>query len=403
VKKIPFLSFLIGLAICSSTVLTFSQTINNQTLTSWTKIDQHALAAPKKVQDDLPKLYEYLIQNCKTPTEKVRSFYTWIVHNIEYDRKALDLKSARINRDLGGILQRKKAVCVGYSQLLEALCDKANIPNEIISGYTRIEGEPLQLEAPDHTWNAVFLNGQWQLLEPTWASNYAQHGDKKIQKRKEDFFLTKPLHFLREHLPNDPIWQLTDCPISLDDFRQNVVNDKNWSSDSTQCINYRDSIYAFRQMNVPNKKIHLAKAAYQYNPSKANGKELGNTYMDHFLVLSEKEDNLQEEKDVNALLDIQSKMFELAEKAQTFDQLFDWQKDYLARTHLNHAVALYQQLDELEDVKDREAQLKKMRHHFIQCQKLFREIKPHFFTEHAIQQCDEYLEFVTEALENLVK
>jgi len=378
-----------------------SQTPDNQTLADWTSIDKHALAAPKNIQDDLPKLYEYLIQPCETPIEKVRSFYIWIVHNIEYDQKALDLKRARINKNLGGILQRKKAVCVGYSQLLEALCNKANIPNEIISGYTRIEGEPLQLEAPDHTWNAIFLNGQWHLLEPTWASAYAQHKDQNVQKIKEDFFLTKPLHFLKKHLPNDPIWQLTDCPISLDDFRQNAVSHENWSSDSTQCINYRDSIYAFRQMKIGDKKIHLAKAAYNYNPTTMNGKELSTVYMDYFIALSDEEGKLQKEEDVSALLYIQLKMFEVAEKAQQFNQLFDWQKDYLARTHLNHAVALYQQLDSLDKIEKRKIQLKKMRHHFVQCQKLFRAIKPNFLTAHAIEQCDEYLAFVTEALESM--
>ncbi|MEL6925559.1 MAG: transglutaminase domain-containing protein, partial [Bacteroidota bacterium] len=186
----------------------------------WSHIDRHALAAPKSIQQNLHQLHDYLVIPCKTPTEKLRSFYIWIIHNISYDKRALDLKTARINRNLGAILQRRKAICMGYSQLLEAFCNKAGIPNEIISGYVRIEDTPLQLERPDHTWNAVLLGGQWRLVEPTWAANYAQHAQKKVRAEHEQFFLSAPDDFLVNHLPQFPIWQLSDCPIGIEDFRQ---------------------------------------------------------------------------------------------------------------------------------------------------------------------------------------
>ena len=129
--------------------------------------DEELLAHIHKMEDatatDVKKLGKYLIQPSNNEKQRFRSIYLWLIHQIDYDLKAL--KNRRINRSNDDILRRKKAICWGYATLLKALCKEANIKVEIISGYvkTDLEKAPF-LKYPNHAWNAVQLEGQWYLV-----------------------------------------------------------------------------------------------------------------------------------------------------------------------------------------------------------------------------------------------
>ena len=361
----------------------------------WTAIDQYAQKAPKKLNQDLNALHDYLASPYESPAQKVRSFYSWLIKNIGYDHKALKLKHSRINKNHLDVLNRKKAVCFGYSQLFKALCDQSLIPNEIITGYVRIGSDSLQLEVPDHTWNAVLIADEWKLIDPTWAAAHFQSNNTITDK---NYFFISPPEFLNDHLPEVPMWQLLDCPISLDDFRQMALLDL---PSTAPCYNFADSILAFRQMPINDQLYYLAKSRYQFNPTTINGKHLGQAYMDIFISLSDKENQLQSTTDVNKLLVLHQKMFELSKKAQALMELFDWQKDYLARTHLNHAVALSKTLNQLNSASAQKRQLENMQYHLQQCESLFATIKATMFTQQALEQCKEYLHFTKVTLEEM--
>ena len=57
-----------------------------------------------------------------------------------------------------------------YARLFKALCGYGGLRCEIVDGYakTKLHEEKLPPEA-NHSWNAVYADGQWRLLDATWA------------------------------------------------------------------------------------------------------------------------------------------------------------------------------------------------------------------------------------------
>jgi transglutaminase/protease-like cytokinesis protein 3 len=60
----------------------------------------------------------------------------------------------------------------------------------------------------DHAWNAVQINGQWQLLDATWGAGYADDSRHYVRSFDDFWFLTPPSQFVYTHYPDDASWQL---------------------------------------------------------------------------------------------------------------------------------------------------------------------------------------------------
>jgi transglutaminase/protease-like cytokinesis protein 3 len=117
------------------------------------------------------------------------------------------------------VLRRKIAFCDGYSRLFKTLCDHAGIRSEIISGYaqTNLSGRRPQF-AVNHTWNAVYLDSAWHLLDVTWASGHVSYSNEYVRQYDDQYFLTPPEQFIRDHYPEDAGWTLLPDHISFREF-----------------------------------------------------------------------------------------------------------------------------------------------------------------------------------------
>jgi Transglutaminase-like superfamily len=180
-------------------------------------------------QDAAPALAEKLIQGKKNELEKVTAIFKWITGNISYKTKngyrVIDknLQRAEIFFEKEDslikplnllvaetVLQRREAVCDGYSRLFATLCELAGIRSEVIVGYARTgSNKPSKGFGVNHYWNAVMIEGKWHLLDVTWASGYlSRQGDIFIRDFDEKYFLAKPEEFIQDHFPDDPRWTL---------------------------------------------------------------------------------------------------------------------------------------------------------------------------------------------------
>uniref|UniRef100_A0A8C4RPQ7 Kyphoscoliosis peptidase n=1 Tax=Erpetoichthys calabaricus TaxID=27687 RepID=A0A8C4RPQ7_ERPCA len=84
-------------------------------------------------------------------------------------------------------------------------------------------GQNYQNTKSNHMWNAVQLGGQWFLLDACWGAGTVDIGTRTFTKRYDEFyFLPDPETFIDSHCPDDCQWQLTDSPISLEDFELSV-------------------------------------------------------------------------------------------------------------------------------------------------------------------------------------
>ncbi len=59
----------------------------------------------------------------------------------------------------------------------------------------------------NHAWNAVEIDGNWHLMDPTWGAGIVK--DKAfIANFNSFYFATKPEEFIYTHFPEDKKWQL---------------------------------------------------------------------------------------------------------------------------------------------------------------------------------------------------
>ncbi len=193
------------------------------------KPDPIALKVPSNIQKSiaknpqryLPELVGYFKQKAKNERHLVRLFHDWITNNISYDVKAY-MSGNHPSQDYERVLKYKTAICSGYSNLFDKMCEMARLKSDRISGYSRGYGFNLfdreDMNRQKHSWNAVQCDGQWYLLDLTWDAGFIENR-KFVKKYTSNYLFPEPYKFVYSHYPDEPMWQLLDRPISKDQFK----------------------------------------------------------------------------------------------------------------------------------------------------------------------------------------
>lgn len=197
------------------------------------QVQQVGFATPDSLAHQLTHTYT-------TDLQKVRAIFRWIADNIAYNvvvyprtprnrgfKQTIEepydsvVESKSLNERVAyTVLRNKTALCNGYARLFKTLCDYAGIPSEIITGYARTNIGSSKFRS-NHTWNAVFIDGTWHLLDVTWASGFLSYrGDAFIREFNEYYFLTPPEQMIRSHYPEDQRWTLLSNPPVQREYRQ---------------------------------------------------------------------------------------------------------------------------------------------------------------------------------------
>ncbi|MDB5229325.1 MAG: hypothetical protein JWN76_130 [Chitinophagaceae bacterium] len=194
--------------------------------------------AGQRVTTDPSLLAQQITSPYKTERDKVEAIYKWVANNISYNTPAARkniipdkdyyeeftdtgfvLRSLN-DRVAWRVLQKKSAVCDGYTRLFKCLCDYAGITCEIINGYGRTYRQrPGKNFRSNHSWNAVMIDSSWHLLDVTWGSGYITEGNNNFVHWYDDFyFLTPPRDFIVDHYPEDMRWTLLPDPPVSEEF-----------------------------------------------------------------------------------------------------------------------------------------------------------------------------------------
>lgn len=352
------------------------------------KVDQRALKAPKKLHDDLPRLTAYLTEGADSDFEKARGIYTWIVSNISYDHKVIEDDIRRINKNIRDILTRRKAICMGYADLFDAMAKLAELESVTIDGYSKgTATSKADLNEPDHSWNAVKLEGKWYLLDATWGSSLALD-DQIYTTINEDFFLTEPGQFLKTHLPIVPFWQLLDCPISPKVYEEGEVAISNYLSSCDSTYHYQDSLQQYLELPTSDRRLRLATVAYHYNPTADMREEYGHALMDYAGSLSDSVDIYQMQDELAPMIRLQEEIISTCERADSLIDFHVWQDELFAETIINNVVALFQQNQgQSPPITPWASLIGKLE----QAQLILKDIKKSYFKDMALQQCEQYI------------
>jgi hypothetical protein len=184
-------------------------------------IDHYALQTPPEAEQTIDGLAKYLIAPAENDREKVRAIFRWVTDRLTYNVEAYLVRQPGDN-SVPTVFKTRKCVCSGYAALMEALGRSAGLDIVVVRGYSRGYTDFYALHPEDgelHAWNAVKVDGKWQLLDATYAGGAAS-GKDFIKRFNDVFFLISPAELIHTHFPRDPKWQLLDQPIKRDEFEK---------------------------------------------------------------------------------------------------------------------------------------------------------------------------------------
>jgi Transglutaminase-like superfamily len=173
--------------------------------------DHHATLFPRQGVSSLQTLAHQLASPFPSPTDKARTIFTWLHHNISYDVNSFFAGNIRASTP-NSTLQSGLAVCEGYAALFTTLATHAGLESVVISGhgkgygYSVIQsGAPLPSYSPGHAWNAVAIdNGEWKLIDACWGAGHVQGaGMPYVQRFEPRYFTMSNEEFGIKHFPGN--------------------------------------------------------------------------------------------------------------------------------------------------------------------------------------------------------
>lgn len=158
--------------------------------------DSLPIPSPKLIKHKrirLTSLVKEITIHCASNYEKILAIHDWIAGNIFYDMDLLNKDKADWVVDPISVLELKRSVCQGYTNLSISMLNIINIPAVGITCYALDENDnlgwanPFSLSADSsHIITAAWAN-RWIMMDITWDSpNKYQNG--KFSKQKQ------PLH-----------------------------------------------------------------------------------------------------------------------------------------------------------------------------------------------------------------
>jgi hypothetical protein len=191
------------------------------TAQNFARIDSLAVNAPIWTTRTAEDLSAYCEANAVGELEKVRFYFVWIARHIRYDdktygnyRQSMDYNVEK--QSVPVVFSERVAICRGYALLLERLCRQSNMASRYVAGYGKAQMNDEKLEP--HAWNAIRIEGNWELFDATWASNSLQKDSSDLSPRFENWFMPPPVMFARQHWSYDPIFQFTNDLTSRAEF-----------------------------------------------------------------------------------------------------------------------------------------------------------------------------------------
>jgi hypothetical protein len=202
------------------------------------QIDTYAKSFAADKFESIETFAQSLAKPYTTDYDKARVIFAWIGTHIRYDfRKFEALVASGFKQEMKGTskadaerklneareaetikcFKSKKGVCEDYSRIYKKMCDAVKIECQLIGGLAKHLSQRTQ--GMNHAWNAVKIEGKWQLLDATWGAGYIE--DESFEASySPGFFMVEPRFFILNHLPTDETLQFLEKPLSKDDFKR---------------------------------------------------------------------------------------------------------------------------------------------------------------------------------------
>lgn len=228
--------------------------INVLSATDYSTVDKQAASITSNTTS-VEEITSALTENLTSSEDKARAIYYWISHNINYNFKYYESNQSLTSKDelVTETLKSHQGVCANYAELFNACCKEIGIESVVISGYTKTDGEIANI---GHNWNAISINGEYYLIDATWAAGHIENG-KYIQIFNDQYFMISPNEFIKTHMPFDPIWQFLNNPLTNKEFEASnyLKLDKIGNYNFSDSIKIQSTLSTLDKLIRENKRI----------------------------------------------------------------------------------------------------------------------------------------------------
>lgn len=132
------------------------------------------------INSKIDEIYNSIITNTMTLTEKIKVIHDYIINNTVYDEeRSTQIKAGNItslkhpSNTAYGPLFTGKAICGGYTDIMALFLDKLGVTNYKIS-------------SSKHIWNFLYIDNTWKHLDLTWDDPVVNTGENVLT---DTFFL----------------------------------------------------------------------------------------------------------------------------------------------------------------------------------------------------------------------
>lgn len=208
---------------------------------------------------------------CENDTQRIILTAGWFFNNFNFN--ILKFYTGDVINDYQTIFDSKKGLCADYAVLFSEFCKKMNIKNEIIEGYVpEMNSENQVFYTTNHAWNVVKINNIWYHCDILSFSGYIETIDNYTlvftKKINIESLLTSKRNFYKNHIPADPIWQLSEFPLPLDSLLH--FNEEMLEYKTDTIFDYNSKINHYISLDDIEKSLLFAQNAFIYNPQNHN-------------------------------------------------------------------------------------------------------------------------------------
>ena len=188
---------------------------------------------PANVETSIESVAKYIVSKESNPVLRVKALHDYVADRIAYDAESY-FAGKYPPQDAETVFRTRKAVCAGYAKLLEALGKAAGEEIVYVVGDARTQTS--DLSGQGHAWNAVKVNGQWNLIDATWDSGYVDRAKGFTKSYRTEYLMPPPEVIGITHFPKDQAWQLRSNPISLGEFLRQPMMRPKFFADGLQLV-----------------------------------------------------------------------------------------------------------------------------------------------------------------------
>lgn len=148
----------------------------------------------------------YLCRPYRNDVQRLRAIFTWVSERVSWEEDFDIPPDARI--DTRRVIQTHRGCSQEIAYLVSEMCAAVSIHSEIIQGYLKTPGEPLDFNTanrPNHWWNAVIVDGEWRIMDASLAgpthARRNRYSTTAGSAAESWYFLARPMEICYTHVP----------------------------------------------------------------------------------------------------------------------------------------------------------------------------------------------------------